>query len=71
MNGFFVLNFGVAWQLNNDFIRYVFTIAEDLERYENEINTYRKTLWFWLGALAILFMLVQGLVVQWGLTTSA
>ena len=40
--GFFVLNFGVAWQLNNDFIRYVFTIAEDLDRYHGEINTYRK-----------------------------
>ncbi len=65
--GFFVLNFGVAWQVNNDFIRYVFTIAEDLERYHNEINTYRKTLWFWLGALAILLLFVQGLVVQWGL----
>ncbi len=65
--GFFVLNFGVAWQLNNDFIRYVFTIAEDLDRYQNEISTYRKTLWFWLGALAILLLVVQGLVVQWGL----
>lgn len=65
--GFFVLNFGVAWQVNNDFIRYVFTIAEDLQRYETEIKTYRKTLWFWLGALAILLLLVQGLVVQWGL----
>ena len=65
--GFFVLNFGVAWQLNNDFIRYVFTIAEDLDRYHGEINTYRKTIWFWLGALAILLLFVQGLVLQWGL----
>ena len=65
--GFFILNFGVAWQVNNDFNRYVFTVAEDLQRYTEEIETYRKTLWFWLGTLAILLLLVQGLVVQWGL----
>lgn len=65
--GFFILNFGVAWQVNNDFNRYVFTIAEDLQRFQGEINSYRKTLWFWLGTLAILLLLVQGLVVQWGL----
>ena len=65
--GYFILNFGVAWQVNNDFNRYVFTIAEDLQRYQGEINSYRKTLWFWLGTLAILLLLVQGLVVQWGL----
>ena len=64
---YFILNFGVAWQVNNDFNRYVFTIAEDLQRYRGEINSYRKTLWFWLGTLAILLLLVQGLVVQWGL----
>lgn len=65
--GYFILNFGVAWQVNNDFNRYVFTIAEDLQRYQGEINSYRKTLWFWLGTLAIFLLLVQGLVVQWGL----
>ena len=65
--GFFILNFGVAWQVNNDFNRYVFTVAEDLQRYQEEIETYRKSLWFWLGTLAILLLLVQGLVVQWGL----
>ena len=65
--GYFILNFGVAWQVNNDFNRYVFTIAEDLQRYQGEINSYRKTLWFWLGTLAILLLFVQGLVVQWGL----
>ena len=41
--GYFILNFGVAWQVNNDFNRYVFTIAEDLQRYQGEINSYRKT----------------------------
>lgn len=65
--GFFVLNFGVSWQVNNDYNHYVFTVAEDLQRYQSEIKTYRKTLWFWLGALAVLLLLVQGLVVQWGL----
>ncbi len=65
--GYFILNFGVAWQVNNDFNRYVFTIAEDLQRYQGEINSYRKTLWFWLATLAIFLLLVQGLVVHWGL----
>lgn len=65
--GFFILNFGVAWQVNNDFNRYVFTVAEDLQRYRDEINSYRKTMWFWLATLATLLLLVQGLVVQWGL----
>ena len=60
--GFFILNFGVAWQVNNDFNRYVFTIAEDLQRYRDEINSYRKTMWFWLATLATLLLLVQGLV---------
>ena len=46
---------------------YTFTVAEDTTLFEAEIDSFRSTLWRWLGALALGLLLAQGLILRWGL----
>ncbi len=63
------LNFGVVWE---DFtgreLEYTLAVAEDLKPHLEQIGAFRNTLMLWLGGAAVLLLLVQGLVLRWGLT---
>ncbi|MES9926823.1 MAG: ATP-binding protein [Candidatus Thiodiazotropha sp. 6PDIVS] len=63
------LNFGVVWEdFNGRELKYVLSVAEDLQPIQEQIGTFRDTLFVWLGGAAILLLLVQGWVLSWGLT---
>jgi len=64
----YTLAFGVAWE---DYAGteslYTFTVAEDTTVFQAEIDSFRSTLWRWLGGMALVLLLAQGFILRWGL----
>ena len=64
----FSLAYGLRWiDLQDDPKRYTFVVLEDASSYERQLRTYRRELWLWLAAAAGGLLLVQYLVLRWGL----
>ena len=42
-------------------------MAEDTTVFEAEIDSFRSTLWRWLGGMALVLLLAQGAILRWGL----
>jgi two-component system sensor histidine kinase PhoQ len=60
--------FGVAWEDYAGTERlYTFTVAEDTSVFQAEIDSFRSTLWRWLGGMALVLLLAQGFILRWGL----
>lgn len=64
----FVLAYGVAWQVGERTIPITYTLVEDSRSFQAQIQQYRQTLWGWLLALAGLLLVAQLLILRWGLT---
>ena len=64
----YAISFGVAWV---DYAKaeelYTFAVAEDTAAFEEQIDSFRTSLWGWLGAMAGVLLLAQGLILRWGL----
>jgi two-component system sensor histidine kinase PhoQ len=64
----YAISFGVAWE---DYAKaeqlYTFAVAEDASAFEEQIDSFRRSLWSWLGAMAVVLLLAQGLILRWGL----
>lgn len=65
--GFFLQRFGVAWATPGGGYAFTFGVAEDLAPFEQQLTVYRNSLWGWLGAMALLLLAAQWLVLRWGL----
>ena len=64
----YVISFGVAWADYADKeAYYTFAVAEDTAAFDEQIGSYRASLWGWLGGMAIVLLLVQGIILRWGL----
>lgn len=64
----FSLSYGLRWiDLQDDPKRYTFVVLEDASSYQRQLETYRRELWLWLAAAAGGLLLVQYLVLRWGL----
>ena len=64
----YVLTFGVAWEdYAGTEALYTFTVAEDATGLQTEIDSFRSTLWRWLGSMALVLLLAQGIILHWGL----
>lgn len=65
----FLLSYGLRWiDLADDPMRYTFVVLEDAASYRRQLATYRRELWLWLAAAAAGLLLVQYLVLRWGLS---
>ena len=64
---FFLQRFGVAWATANGPYAFTFSVAEDLAPFEEQLAAYRRSLWGWLGAMALLLLAAQWLTLRWGL----
>ncbi len=64
----YAISFGVAWE---DYTKrealYTIAVAEDASAFEGQIDSFRRSLWSWLGGMAVVLLLAQGLVLRWGL----
>jgi two-component system sensor histidine kinase PhoQ len=63
----FAQQFGVSWTTGSGSHRFTFAVFEDLAPYEQQLADYRRTLWGWLGAMALLLLAAQALTLRWGL----
>ena len=64
----YVFTFGVAWEdYAGTEALYTFTVAEDTTVFQTEIDSFRSTLWGWLGGMALVLLLAQGIILRWGL----
>ncbi len=64
----YALSFGVSWESSAGKERhYTFQVAESLAGLEAEILGFRRSLWGWLGALAVGLLLAQAAILRWTL----
>ncbi|MFQ5936421.1 MAG: ATP-binding protein [Acidiferrobacterales bacterium] len=65
--GYLITSYGITWANEGGRYRFTFTVSEELSALAAQINQYRRTLWAWLAAMAILLLLTQAVVLRWGL----
>lgn len=65
----YYFSYGILWesegQQDN---RYVFTSLESPLAIEPEIANFRQELWLWLGGAVLVLLLLQALIMNWGLS---
>ena len=62
------LAYSVRWELDTDqTYRLDFQIVEDMQSYQQQITTYRRNLWGWLGAAVVVLLLLQAIILRWSL----
>lgn len=62
------LNFTVNWEIGaGEFRRYTFWVAESQNAYERQVASFARNLWLWLLAPLLGLLLVQSLILRWGL----
>jgi len=64
---FFVQSLGIKWSVARTHHAFTFSVSEDLTEFNAQIAHYRKNLWGWLAALAVLLLLAQVAALRWGL----
>ncbi|MEJ2398674.1 MAG: two-component sensor histidine kinase, partial [Gammaproteobacteria bacterium] len=64
---FYVKSYGINWFTQNSEVPLTFNVITDLQDFHQQILGYRKTLWGWLIALAVLLLFVQVAILVWGL----
>ena len=59
---------GIGWEDDQgNTRRYTFVVAEDATAFETQIQAFRLNLWGWLGGMALVLLLAQGMILRWGL----
>jgi two-component system sensor histidine kinase PhoQ len=64
---YFVQAYGVSWRSGERSHPFTFAVAEDLDPFNQQLNIYRRSLWTWLGAMALLLLAAQWAILRWGL----
>ena len=64
---YYVLSYGISWATGENEYPFTFAVTEDLAAFYTQVKRYRRSLWGWLGTMAVLLLLVQALVFRWGL----
>jgi len=63
----FVYQFALLWEINGNEQHYLFTVLESNSSVRAEQKAFNTRLWGWLGAAIFLFLLVETLLISWGL----
>ncbi len=62
------LSFGVAWETSAGAVQnYTFSVAENLDGLNAQVQRFRHSLWAWLGGVALVLLAVQGSILRWSL----
>lgn len=65
---FFVSNYGVRWSTDRSKQVYNITVLERSDIYAEELNEYRTRLVTTLGVLVVILLLLQRIILHWGLS---
>jgi len=64
----YALGYGVVWETESGRPQpYTFSVAEQAGIFDQQAREFRRSLWAWLGGVSVLLLLVQGVVLRWGL----
>jgi two-component system sensor histidine kinase PhoQ len=65
----YYFSYGILWEAENQqSSRYIFTSLESTLAIEPEIAKFRQELWTWLGGAILVLVLLQALIMNWGLS---
>ncbi len=66
--GLYTLGFSIIWEDKQGAeLLYTLVVGAEIAPLSSQIRAFRNTLWGWLGGVALLLILVQGIVLHWGL----
>ena len=64
----FAMSFGVIWVDDSGIeSRYVFRVSESTEGFQQQVDGFRRSLWIWFIAAAVVLLVLQALILRWGL----
>ncbi|MFZ5592889.1 MAG: ATP-binding protein [Pseudomonadota bacterium] len=63
----YALSFGLSWKVKGKPRGFTFSVAENRRSLEVQVHSFRRSLWGWLGGVAVLLLVVQGSILRWGL----
>ncbi len=65
----FILSFGVLWEDNaGRELSYTLMVSQSTDSLISQIESFRFTMFLWMGGSALILLLAQVLVLRWGLT---
>lgn len=64
----YLLSYSLLWEDDaGGEIAYLFAVAENASGLQQRVAAFRRTILLWLGSAAVILLLVQGVVLRWGL----
>jgi two-component system, OmpR family, sensor histidine kinase PhoQ len=62
----YFLHYGISWKnMSGVEKEYIFTVAEDSEFVSQQVERFRKALWFWLVIIGIILIFLQFALLRW------
>ena len=65
---YLAVGYGVRWAGRAQAAPLVLSVLEDKAEFDREVAIFQRTLWTWLGGAAVLLLLGQTLLLEWGLS---
>jgi two-component system, OmpR family, sensor histidine kinase PhoQ len=65
---YLAVGYGVTWAGRAQAAPLVLSVLEDKADFDREVGIFEHTLWTWLGGAAVLLLLAQTLLLEWGLS---
>ena len=66
-HAYLAIGYGVNWAGRAQAAPLVLSVLEDRAEFDREISVFERTLWTWLGGAAMLLLLSQTALLEWGL----
>jgi two-component system sensor histidine kinase PhoQ len=66
-HAYLAVGYGVNWAGRTQAAPLVLCVLEDKAEFDREIGVFGRTLWTWLGGAALLLLLSQAILLEWGL----
>lgn len=66
-NAYTLLNFSTQWVSDSGEKTYTFQIAENKNIFDSQIQLFRKNLWGWLAGVSFVLIIIQTVILSWGL----
>ncbi len=64
---FYIRSYGINWFIEKGKVPLTFNIISDMSAFNEQIYNFRATLWGWLIGLATILLLLQVMILVWGL----
>lgn len=64
---FTTVNFSTVWITVEGEDTYIFQVAENKNIFDSQVNLFRKNLWTWLAGVSFILIVIQTLILHWGL----